>query len=126
MGGAVSAARGPLKHASLFASRSLAPAVDEARLAEAQRDLVEWGLLDVDEKGLAWSRRFRGAVMRAAMKLADEERAGRKPPGHPVENAVALALSDLGAGNVRPEHAKLLVAVEVAALPEGVRSFWEK
>lgn len=104
--------------------------MDPAHLAAAERDLLAWGYLERADAGEpAWSRRFRGAVLRAAARLAEEERAGRKPPGHPLENAVRGALTELPppAGAAwSATHEKLLVAVELAALPEAVRAFWSR
>lgn len=98
--------------------------MDEQALAAAQEDLVSWGLLERGPDGLAWTRRFRGAVMREASRLAEEERAGRKAPGAPLAVAVdaALRAQALPAGaSASPTHAKLLYAVELAALPDAVR-----
>lgn len=103
--------------------------MDGAALDAVQEDLVAWGLLEAGPQGPAWTRRFRAAVMREASRLAEEERAGRKPPGHPLENAVAGALrgADLppGAAPTRA-HERYLAAVELAALPEAVKAFWER
>lgn len=99
--------------------------MDEAALAKAEEDLVAWGLLERSEAGLSWSRRFRAAVMREAARLAEEERAGRRPAGAPLATAVEGALRALplpegaAAGST---HAKLLYAVELAALPDAVRA----
>lgn len=101
--------------------------MDDAALRAAEDELVAWGLLERGPAGLAWSRRFRGAVMRAAAGLAEVERAGKRPEGGPLANAVRLALqtAELPAG-ARPAaaHERLLVAVELAALPEGARRFF--
>jgi hypothetical protein len=103
--------------------------MDGAALDAVQEQLVAWGLLEPGPQGLAWSRRFRAAVMREAARLAEEERAGRKPPGHPLENAVAGALrgAELPPGAAHSKvHERYLVAVELAALPEAVKAFWER
>lgn len=95
-------------------------------LDRIQADLVAWALLEPGPDGPAWTRRFRGAVLRAAARLAEEEREGRRPEGAPLEVAVvqALASLDLPAGAVATrEHARLLYAVELAALPDAVRAF---
>jgi hypothetical protein len=100
--------------------------MDEAALDAAQEELVAWGLLERGPQGLAWSRRFRGAVMREAARLAEEERAQRKPEGHPLANAVrgALRQLELPAGAAATStHEQLLFAVELAGLPEPVREF---
>ena len=101
--------------------------MDEAALQAAEQELIAWGLLEKGPQGLAWSRRFRGAVMREAGKLAEEERAGRKPEGSPLANTVrgALASSELPPGATATRlHEQLLVAVELAALPEPMRKFF--
>lgn len=95
--------------------------VDAIRAIEA--DLVAWGLLERDE-ALRPTRRFRGALARAAMELQEAEKAGRAPPGNPVENVVASALRDfpLPEGAVAGDrHRAFLVAVQVASLPEAAR-----
>ena len=93
--------------------------MDEAKLRAAEEDLVAWGLLEPGPAGPALSRRFRGALARAAMALQAEA-----PGGHPVARAIERALADapLPEG-ARPEeaHRALLVAVEVASLPPAVR-----
>lgn len=92
--------------------------------ARIQADLVAWELLD--EEGAAWSRRLRGAVMRAASRMAELERQGKKPQGGPLSNAVTEALAEwpLPPGAAAgPAHVRFLVAVELAALPEAL---WEK
>lgn len=95
--------------------------MDEAALAKAEEDLVAWGLLERSEAGLSWSRRFRAAVMREAARLAEEERAGRRAEGAPLVVAARLALAALQP-DATETHARLLVAVELAALPEAVRA----
>ncbi|MCA1813409.1 MAG: hypothetical protein LC624_05605 [Halobacteriales archaeon] len=98
--------------------------MDERELGQAQQELIAWGLLEPGALGVSWTRRFRGAVMRAAGELANEERAGRKPEGPPLANAVraALKMSELPAGaQATRVHEQLLLAVELAALPEPLR-----
>lgn len=100
------------------------PAMDEAALRVAEEDLVAWGLLERGAQGLHWTKRFRGAVMRTAAGLAEVERSGRRPEGPPLATAVQLALqtAELPAGAAPTRaHEQLLVAVELAALPEGMR-----
>jgi len=96
-------------------------------LKATEEDLIAWGLAERGERGLSWTRRFRGAVMREAARLAEEEKAGRKPAGPPMAVVVAAALggAELPAG-AKPgrEHEQLLVAVELAALPEALRKMW--
>jgi hypothetical protein len=97
--------------------------VDEGALGTAEAELVAWGLLERSPK-LAWSRRFRGAVMREAARLAEEEKAGRKPEGSPLATAVRAAMAGSGlpaAASPTRVHEQLLVAVELAALPEPMR-----
>lgn len=92
--------------------------MDDATLTAAEGDLVAWGLLEGDQP--TWTRRFRGAVMRAAGELAARERAGERPDGAPLVNTVTLALASwpLPAGATATEtHVRFLVAVELAALP---------
>jgi DNA-binding IclR family transcriptional regulator len=93
---------------------------DDAAYAALEADLIEWGLLERGPDGLAWTRRLRGAVMREAARLAEEERAGHKPDGAPLFNAVAGAVAGL-AVPATPAHARFLFAVELASLPETVR-----
>ncbi|MES2155157.1 MAG: hypothetical protein V4510_08490 [bacterium] len=100
-------------------------AVDEAGLAEAQADLVAWGLLD-DGVPVQVSRRGRAALARAAAFLREEEVQGRPREGHPLlltaEIAIAAALPEGASATV--EHHRLLAAVELASLPEGVRGMF--
>ena len=93
-------------------------------LEDVHRELAAWGLVEPGEHGLAWTSRFRGAVMREAARLAEEERAGRKPEGAPLEVAVTAALARFplpGGAAATAEHVRFLYAVELAALPEAVR-----
>lgn len=96
--------------------------MDEADVDATVSDLRAWDLLEGAPP--AWTRRFRGAVMRAAAALAERERAGERPDGPPLATAVARALASWplpkGAA-ARPDHAKVLVAVELAALPAALR-----
>lgn len=105
----------------------LGGAMDPPDLARVQADLVAWGLLEAGEPHL--TRRFRGAVARAAGILQEREAAGEAPPGHPLENAIALALeeSELPVGAVlEREHRRFLFAVELASLPEAVRALLDR
>ncbi|GEM_PF-4360551 len=99
------------------------PSVDPQRLEAVEADLVSWGLLERQE-GLHPTRRFRGALARAAAELAVVERREGRPAGNPVEHIVLRALRDhplpLGA-KVERDHERFLVALEIASLPEGVR-----
>lgn len=101
--------------------------MDEDAIQTAQRELVAWGILEAPE-ALALTRRFRGAIMRAAAGLQEEEKAGRKRPGHPMEVAIGVALEGypLPPGALAGEaHRKLLLAIELAALPPAVRGLLE-
>lgn len=101
--------------------------MDEAALRAAEDELVAWGLLERSPTGPAWTRRFRGAVMRAAAGLAEVEKAGPRPEGAPLATAVRVALqtTELPAGAApHALHEQLLVGVELAALPEGLRKFF--
>lgn len=91
-------------------------------LDDVQRDLLAWGLIERGERGLGWTRRFRGAVMREAARLAEEERAGRAPAGPPLLTAVAGALAALTLpAPASEQHARFLYAVELTSLPDGLR-----
>lgn len=98
--------------------------MDEGALRAAEEELLAWGLLERGPQGLGWTRRFRGAVMRAAAGLAEVERSGQRPEGAPLANVVRLALQTAelppGAAPSRA-HEQLLVAIELAALPESMR-----
>lgn len=98
--------------------------LDEIALRAAEDDLVEWGILERGPE-LRITRRFRGALMRAAAKLQAEERAGAKRPGHPIEVSVAVALEEhpLPPGALpRREHHLLLVGLQISSLPEPLRA----
>ncbi|HVL47080.1 MAG TPA: hypothetical protein VM889_00815 [Candidatus Thermoplasmatota archaeon] len=87
-------------------------------------ELVAWGALERAGDGYAWTRRFRGFVMREAARLAGEERAGRAPAGGALANAVVGALEAFPHpdGAAYGElHARRLVEIELAALPEELR-----
>lgn len=98
--------------------------MDERAMARVVEDLVDWGILE-REPELQPTRRFRGAIMRAAALLQEEERAGSKRPGHPIEVSVAVALQNYplppGAIATR-EHHQVLVGLQLASLPENVRA----
>lgn len=90
---------------------------------EIERDLIEWGLIERGET-LALSKRFRGALMRAAAALQEEEKRGERREGNAVANAIGLALDafPLPSGSVvTPTHRAFLVAVEIESLPPAVR-----
>jgi hypothetical protein len=98
--------------------------VDEAALARVEGDLIGWGLLE-RAPSLQLTRRFRGALMRAAAKLQAQEQASGQPPAeNPVARAVEVALEEypLPPGAVASDaHRRFLVAVEIASLPPAVR-----
>ena len=93
----------------------------DAELERAQAQLVAWGLLEVEPTGARWTRRFRAAVMRQAMRLAEEERAGSRRPGPPLLVCIALALTELAADS-EASHVQVLYGAELASLPESVRA----
>lgn len=95
--------------------------MDHAKLDSARDDLLKWGLIERTDDGLAWSRRFRGAVMREAARLAEEERAGRRAEGAPLLVATTQALAS-SVEQANDAHARLLYAIELAALPDAVRA----
>ena len=98
--------------------------MDAARIAQVERDLVAWGVVEVDG-GPRLTRRFRAGLARAAAALQREEASGLPVPGNPLENAAARALSELALppGAVATgEHRAFVVAVEAASLPPGVRA----
>jgi hypothetical protein len=90
-------------------------------LERAEADLLAWDLLEPGPP-LAWSRRLRGAVLRAAARLQQAEAADQAPAGHPLAVALAAALADAFPDvPATPLHRDFLAAVELAALPAGVR-----
>lgn len=97
--------------------------MDPPRLESVENDLVTWGLIE-REDGLRPTRRYQGALARAARDLAALERSEGPLAGNPVERVVAWALRDvkLPAGaQLRRDHERFLVAMQLASLPEGVR-----
>lgn len=98
--------------------------MDDALIARIQGDLIDWGILERERVEV--TRRFRGAIMRAAIELQEQEKSGRRPEGHAVRRAVELALRSypLPPGAVAtPDHESFVIATEVASLPEAVRNF---
>lgn len=92
-------------------------------IARVHADLIDWGILEPDAP-VRITRRFRGALMRAAGELQAEEQSGKKRPGSPVETMVTLALSEYPlppGASAREPHRKFLVAVQLASLPDAVR-----
>lgn len=97
--------------------------MDSARIEAVRADLVAWGVLEPDEP-VRFTRRFRGALARAAAQLQVAEREGQAPPGSPVERQVEAALVDHLApeGKVGGlEHRAFVAAVHTMSLPEAVR-----
>jgi hypothetical protein len=94
-------------------------------LGVVEQDLLSWGILERGrEGGLSPTRRFRAAMARAAMLLQEEEKAGARPSGHPVLNAVTTALGSypLPAGAaVERAHIAFVTTIEVESLPPAVR-----
>ncbi|HVM44445.1 MAG TPA: hypothetical protein VM582_00815, partial [Candidatus Thermoplasmatota archaeon] len=81
-------------------------------LEAARRELVAWGVVEPAVPPVL-SRRFRGAIVRAAARLAAEEQRGERRAGDPVRNAIDEALRDhpLPSGAVAgPAHRELLAA----------------
>ncbi len=92
-------------------------------IAQAQADLVAWGILEAGEPRL--TRRAQAAIARAAATLREKEVSGIPVAGHPLVLAAALALADLApAGKATPAHESVLAAAELASLPEGVRGMF--
>lgn len=103
--------------------------MDETAFAAARAELRDWGVLEPGDGAPAVTRRFRGAIMRAAMRLQEEEKAGRAPDGHPVVRAVADALRAWplpDGATATPAHERLVAAVELASLPEAVLALLER
>lgn len=97
--------------------------MDERAIEAARAELVDWGVLEPGD-ALALTRRFRGAIMRAAGELQAEEKDGRRPDGHPLEVAIGVALDGYPVppgAHAGETHRKLLVAIELASLPDAVR-----
>jgi hypothetical protein len=98
---------------------------DEASIAATHADLVAWGVLEADAP-VRITRRFRGALMRAAGELQAEEQAGKKRPGSPVDIMVRVALDGFPlpeGAELREPHRKFVVAVQLASLPSNIREF---
>ncbi|MBI2078243.1 MAG: hypothetical protein HYT80_07745 [Euryarchaeota archaeon] len=90
---------------------------------EVHKDLVEWHVLEPDAP-IRFTRRFRGALARAAAALQAADAAGGQVPGDPlanqVETALGLFLREKGK-KAGLGHQAFVVAVHAAALPEAVR-----
>ena len=90
---------------------------------QIHHDLVEWGILEPDAP-IRFTKRFQGALARAAAQLQEIEASGAPLGGNAVENQAeaALAAHLQGKGKkVGLGHRRFVVAVHVAGLPEAVR-----
>lgn len=96
--------------------------VNEERIQRAQSDLTAWGILESDEP-VRFTRRFRGALARAALELQAAEREGRAPDGPALRVQVETALQAFldGVAEAGPEHRAFAVAVHLSSMPEAVR-----
>lgn len=91
--------------------------------AELRQDLVAWGVLEPDAP-IRFTRRFQGALARAASALQAVEQAGQGASGdvvgHQVDAALGTFLGESG-GEVGPGHRAFVRAVHLASLPDAVR-----
>ena len=90
---------------------------------ETHKDLVEWNVLEPDAP-IRFTRRFQGALARAAAALQAAQEAGEALPGEPLALQVETALGAfLGPKGKRAglEHRAFVRAVHAAGLPEAVR-----
>jgi hypothetical protein len=91
--------------------------------ASLHHDLVSWGVLEPDAP-VRFTRRFQGALARAAGALQTVEKAGQgrgdDVVGHQVDTALATFLGKEG-GKVEAGHRAFARAVQLSSLPEGVR-----
>jgi len=88
-----------------------------------RRDLVTWGVLEPDDP-VRFTRRFRGALARAAASLQGRKEAGETGL-RAVEGQVDLALDDLVEADdagLSDRHRRFVVALQVTSLPPSVRS----
>jgi hypothetical protein len=91
--------------------------------AQLHRDLVRWHILEPDPP-IRFTRRFRGALARAAAQLQSSQVAGTDPPGDPLTNQVEAALAMfLGARRERATaaHHAFVRAVHLETLPGAVK-----
>jgi hypothetical protein len=98
--------------------------MDVPTIQAAEDELVAWGILE-RTPALAPTRRFRGALLRAAATLQAEERAGARRPGHPMEVTVGVALDEFPLPQgalLRREHRLLLVGLQIAGMPDEIRA----
>jgi hypothetical protein len=97
--------------------------VSESDLAKVQRDLVAWDVLE-PEPPIRFTRRFKGALTRAAAQLQAAEQSGQAVTGHPLQNQVEVALAGFlegKEGEAGREHRQFVVAVHLESLPAAVR-----
>ena len=91
---------------------------------DLHRDLVKWGVLEPDSP-VRFTRRFQGALARAAATLQAAEKGGQGTAGdavgHLVETALAEFLNTQGK-RFGPGHVRFVRALHVSLLPEAVRS----
>lgn len=98
--------------------------MDAASIDAAADELVEWGILERADARLALTRRFRGALARAAGQLQESDTSAPVAGAEAMRRAAALALVQFPrppASALRAEHATLIAAVELASLPDAVR-----
>lgn len=92
--------------------------------AELERDLRAWGVLEPDAP-VRFTRRFQGALARAASALQAVEQAGQGAGGdvvgHQVDAALAMFLGEEKGKDIGPGHRAFARAVHLAGLPEAVR-----
>lgn len=86
-------------------------------------DLAAWGVLE-SQGPPRFTRRFQGALARAAAGLQAVEVEGKEVPGNPVANQAEAALAAFLAGSGHPVtdgHRKFVTALQLALLPPAVR-----
>lgn len=94
--------------------------METARLEAVHEDLVRWGVVEAGTP-VVFTRRFRGALARAAAVLQEGEKRGEKPQGEPLRRQVEVALAQFTKGAALADHATFCVALHVSTLPEAVR-----
>ncbi|MHB8605735.1 MAG: hypothetical protein ACYDCK_10825 [Thermoplasmatota archaeon] len=98
--------------------------MDPKRMQEVLDALQEWNLVEVADKGFTFTRRWRGALMRAASELRDEEARRGPVAGHPVRLQVERAFNDLAlvpAGELSEDYVTFLTAMAVEEMPREMR-----
>jgi len=92
--------------------------------AELEQDLIRWGVLEPGAPA-RFTRRFQGALARSASALQAVEKAGEGAAGdvvgHQVDAALATFLGEEEGAKVEKGHRAFARAVQLAALPDGVR-----